>query len=584
MSETIQWNFTAETNAQGRTYIKAYKMGWDKVAKKPKRVLRRHVGRLLPDGRIVISERFLLDHPQYQGQEWYWGANRRPVSLAEYLEDFPTPPGTAASDEDTEMQDCISVGLSWAAIQIAQNNGVLKHLKQVFGQTLGEQLLYLAVYKLCGGTSMMTYDFWRQQTWLPQNIRLSSQKISQILTSIKKNQINAYFQLRHQRQGEVWEKIYEKNPELKGQKIEYALDSTSISTYSDNPLAQYGHAKRDESLKQINLTLVCDQRSGDVVFAHLYDGAVNDVASLQDVLYAMKRADFDLSNNILVSDRGYHSLINVQKMLNLDLSFVLGVKKQEDVIKQEFKKHRESLMNGAFYNGRLRASAYSYKEEWEQGTVKTPVYVHLYRLDERYEQQRALIWENAADIIEVKANGDKVPSDQWDNYSRYLVERKDAEEKSVWMIDTAKMDQAAERATQFVLRSNCITNPFEALEIYRNRGIVEQDFNQMKNWVDGDRLRVGAKAAEGKMFVTVLATSLRMMMLFTAKRVVEDKVGYRITNDSIDCLIKMLEMVKADKRKNANAWVRNTIPAKRRRCFELLELPEPPRTFSMGSM
>ena len=128
-------------------------------------------------------------------------------------------------------------------------------------------------------------------------------------------------------------------------------------------------------------------------------------------------------------------------------------------------------------------------------------------------------------------------------------------------------DETAERATQFVLRSNCISNPFEALEIYRQRGIVEQDFNQMKNWVDGDRLRVGAKAVQSKMLVTVLATTLRMMMLFTAKSVVEKKPGYRIPNDSIDYLLKSLELVKADKRKNANAWVRNTIPAKRRRCF-----------------
>lgn len=36
--------------------------------------------------------------------------------------------------------------------------------------------------------------------------------------------------------------------------------------------------------------------------------------------------------------------------------------------------------------------------------------------------------------------------------------------------------------------------------------------------------------------------------------------------------------------KNANAWVRNTIPAKRRRLFELLELREPPCVFRVGSM
>lgn len=583
MTETVKWNFTAETNAQGRTYIKAYKMGWDKVAKKPKRVLRRHVGRLLPDGRILISEKFLADHPQYQGQDWYWGAGRRPVSYAEYLEDFPVSSGTPVDPEDSELQNSLSIGLTWSAVQIAQNTGILKHLQQVFGKELGEQILYLAIYKLAGGTSMMTYDCWRQQVWLPQNWRLSGQKISEILTSIDKAQINDYFQLRHLRQDEVWHEIFKKNPQLKHRKIEYALDSTSISSYSNQPMAQFGHAKQNNELKQINLTVVCDQRSGEIVFAYLYDGSVNDVASLQDVLWAMKEAKFDLNNNILVTDRGYNSLLNVQKMINLELSFVQGVKRQEDVIKAAFKKHKVSLMNGAFYNGHLRASAFSYKEQWQQNEGTCPVYVHLYRLDERYEQQRALIWKNVAEMIELKRNGKRIPSDQWDEYGRYLVEKKDGEGQLTWMIDAQRMDQASERATQFVLRSNCVSNPFKALEIYRHRGMVEQDFNQMKNWVDGDRLRVGAQAVQGKMFVTVLATTLRMMMLFRAKSVLEQKPGYRIPNDSIDCLLKTLELVKADKRKNANAWVRNMISAKRRRCFELLELPEPPRTLLVGS-
>lgn len=42
-------------------------MCWDKVAKKPKRAMRRHVGRLMPDDSIAMSEKFLIDHPQYAG-------------------------------------------------------------------------------------------------------------------------------------------------------------------------------------------------------------------------------------------------------------------------------------------------------------------------------------------------------------------------------------------------------------------------------------------------------------------------------------------------------------------------------------
>ena len=89
---------------------------------------------------------------------------------------------------------------------------------------------------------------------------------------------------------------------------------------------------------------------------------------------------------------------------------------------------------------------------------------------------------------------------------------------------------------------------------------------------------------QGKVFVATLATGLRMLMMSTAKRVESNNSQIKIPNNSIDSLIKNLELVRSDKRKNANAWVRNTISAKRRRLFELLELREPPRVFRVGSM
>ena len=54
--------------------------------------------------------------------------------------------------------------------------------------------------------------------------------------------------------------------------------------------------------------------------------------------------------------------------------------------------------------------------------------------------------------------------------------------------------------------------------IYRQRNMVEQDFNQLKNWLDGDRLRVGAVSVQGKLLVSTIGTALRMMMLCSAKK------------------------------------------------------------------
>lgn len=47
--------------------------------------------------------------------------------------------------------------------------------------------------------------------------------------------------------------------------------------------------------------------------------------------------------------------------------------------------------------------------------------------------------------------------------------------------------------------------------------MVEQDFYPLKNWLDGDRLCVGAVSVQGKLLVNTIGTALRMMMLCRAK-------------------------------------------------------------------
>ena len=118
----------------------------------------------------------------------------------------------------------------------------------------------------------------------------------------------------------------------------------------------------------------------------------------------------------------------------------------------------------------------------------------------------------------MKTQHRRVPLDQWETFGRFVVEGEKAGGKPFFAIDTQQMDEAAEKATQFVLRSNRISNLFEALEIYRSRGMVERYFINLKNWLGGDRLRVGANSMYGKVFVQALATALRMMMLFAAKK------------------------------------------------------------------
>lgn len=581
------WNFTTVVTAQGYCYVKAYKMKWDPVLKKSKRHLQRHVGRLLENDRIKISPSFAADFPEYSGDDWFWGANKKPVHEAEYRRDFPETPGPAPQDpEACEPQSTLDVGLTWAALELAKDSGIRAHLQEVFGKETGEDLLYLAIYKLASGGAMMTYDIWRQKVWLPQSRRLTGQKISELLSSVTREQVTKYFKLRHNRQDEVWEEIYKKQPELRSRPIEYALDNTSISTYSNTlSEAQYGHAKRDPELKQINYTIICDQRSGDIVFAYMYDGAVNDVSALSDILFAMQEAEFKLEKNILVTDRGYSSLVNVQKMINLEIKYLQGVRYIEDSLKQRFAKHSDALRKNAFYSSKEKAYAFTETEPWTQnssaGQLKLNNYIHLYRLVGHEDLTVQQISENADHIIRLKTAKRSVPQDLWAAYGRFVKSVTEKNGVTHWVRDTSKIDEAVECSGYFALRSNAVSEAFEALSIYRQRNMVEQDFYQLKNWLDGDRLRVGAVSVQGKLLVNTIGTALRMMMLCRAKQKEDRKSKLVLPGGSLDRLLAELTLVRAEKRKNANAWIRNSIPASRRRCFELLMLPEPPRKFML---
>ena len=74
--------------------------------------------------------------------------------------------------------------------------------------------------------------------------------------------------------------------------------------------------------------------------------------------------------------------------------------------------------------------------------------------------------------------------------------------------------------------------------------MVEQDFNQLKNWLDCDRLRVGAVSVQGKLLVSTIGTALRMMMLNSAKQMEDRKAKLVIPGNSMDRLLAELTLVR----------------------------------------
>lgn len=571
MGRDKRWYFTADTNAKGYTYIQAYQTKWDPVAKTTKRSAKRYVGRLFDDGHVAPSKAFLESFPQYAGKTVFFGPDKTLVDEQTYRQAFPASPGpTPDPEEHASKDDTLNVGLTWAAETIAEESKVLESLVEVFGKEMGRDLLHLAIYKLDTGSSMAAFEDWCSGVYLKNSKLLTDQRISEILAKVGVQDFEKFFLKRHKA------KLQE------DRKLSYALDNTSISTYSETiEDAEFGYAKRDPHLKQINYTFVCDQEDGEIIFAHTYQGSISDVVALQEIIYRMRRAEFELENVTLVSDRGYSSLMNIQKMIDLEMKFVQGVRLTEDAIKAKFDTYHDTLRDVNFYDSETGVFARTTKEPWLQnisnGTLNRTVYVHLYRFPGVDEAEMASLVKKADQILKLKANSKEVPPELWQSYKRFVKQIKNANGEATLVRDNEAIKNAVKYAGTFVIRTNTIEDPFEALRVYRLRGTVEQDFNQFKNWVDGDRLRCTQSSYIGKLFVCTLATSLRLMMMNRAKHNSQDNTGLKIPNNSMDVLFGKIRMIKAEKRKDANAWVTKLASKKQRDMLTLLGLKMPPR-------
>ncbi|MDO4938235.1 MAG: transposase [Sutterellaceae bacterium] len=578
-----RWHFRTMTNAKGYTYIHAYSTAWDPVKKKSTAIAHVYGGRLYSDGSIKFSPGFKQQFPQYAQGNWFWGADKMPVTEMQYRRAFPAKPGPKTcqdEEEEVNLSDIRRVGLTWAAEQIALRSGMLADLQVVFGKSTARKLLDLAIFTLCKQASMDAYKTWCESVYLTDAQYLSGQRISELLAEITCSHWDDYFKRRHEHKTkQALDQC--KDTTQKSSPLLYALDNTTISTYSKTiEDAEHGNAKQNPELEQINYTVVCDQKTGEIVYAHTYNGSINDVTELSQILHNMRRAGFDLSYVVLVTDRGYSSLMNVQKMINLDLRYVQGVRLIEGSIKEKFDTFKDSFAEVAFYDPVHRVYARSFSEPWTQdtsaGRLHHGFYLHLYRFPHKKDGKIQELTSNADIIAEFKngKNSKALPSDTLAKYKKYVKEIERGGKK-IFVRDNAAITEATKYEGCFVIRSNEFSNPFEAMSCYHQRGIVELDFKQFKNQVEADRLNCTESTYRGKLFVNTLATSIRLMMLRATKA--NETPKNKLPNNSLDNLMERLDLLYAERRHDANAYVCRTVTKKQRDMFALLGLLPPPK-------
>lgn len=553
---------------KGHTYVEAYRNEWDPEKKRSRIAQRKYVGVLdTTTGRVRLGKKYLSENPQYEGKILYYEdkqlVERTPEEVQEELDKrVPSP-----------LNDVVSYGASAACWLVAQQSGMLEDLKKTFGAEVGADLLRLAVYQYLDGGSMDCFEQWASQHWLPKARTFSGQRISEMLSKITHQDITSYLKLRNHRCVEHFNKVKTQAEELKkpGPRFRYlALDSTALSTYSVTiSSAAYGYAKQNPELRQVNFTLGVDYLNGDVCYAYESEGSITDKSVYPHLMMDLHHNGYNLQDTVIVTDRGYQSIYNIQRLLDIEINYVCGVPLTEESVKQLFERYKSSLSNPAFLNGRLKVAARTNKELWEKATDSGPLHLstslHLYKYPELAAQQAISLHQKIEEVLEKKNSGEKLHSADRSRVRNYIVENN----KNVWVKNIKGLEEFLTRAGCFAIRTNCIEDPFECLAVYKQRQIVETAFRQMKVLNGNNRLRCTERTYVGKLLLFVIAQSLRMRMLYTVKEN-EQRLDLDLPGDSLDKAMAMLKGIMAIRPPSKAVWAGRPISKKARDILELL--------------
>ena len=529
------------------------------------------MGRLNGDtGEVALSRSYLADHPEYEGMQVFYEANSLVTRSSEETEEIRKEAANVAQWRCS----CVSVGLTWALCQMSIDSGILSSLQGVFGAENGADLLRLGIYELCSsGGAMQNYGDWLAESYLPGARPLDGGQISRLLSSVSQDLIDAYFKDRY-------ESIMERRRKAgftsaSGRPMLMAVDSTGISTWSETIAdAAYGHAKQDPFLKQVNLTICADYETGDACYANISEGSANDMSLFPELLMRMQSAGFDLSEVLIVTDRGYSSMKNVQKQLNCGLKFLTGIRLSEDSVRRQFDKYEDSLRDQAFLSGGMNACARSAEPEmWtshEDGMrIEHSVQVHLYRNPSLAAEQAVSFQRDIEELLKARNFGIGVDPSKWAKYKKCFNPPAQGSDK--WTVKISAIQKANRYNGCFAIRTNVVADPFEALAVYNERWIVESAFRQFKALDDGRRLMATGASHKGKILLHLLAQGLRMMAMVRLQDKGNSLKG-KLTGDLLVKAMRILRKLQASRPAGCGAWLTKELYGDQIRLIQITDL------------
>jgi len=459
----------------GREYVYEYKSVWNKEKRRSEQK-REYIGRII-DGEFVPNKKYLLQEELAKRRNE--AARRGPVPAKESRRLF--------------------AGAAYLFDRIGEVTGVAEDLKASF-PGLHQEILSLSYYLALEPCSpMYRFKRWATTHVHPLGRDIPSQRSSELLPLITEESKMDFLRRQSRRR-------------LESEYLFY--DSTSISSYSEQlKQVKFGHNKDGDRLAQINLAMLFGQKSGLPAYYRKLPGNITDVMTVENLLAGIDH--LDLRKVSLVMDRGFYSEKNVNALFKGHHKFIIGAKVGLKFIEEQLKAERDDFDRRENYNSdtglfiMTKTMEWGYKEtkprSGEMISEKRRMYMHLYYNDQIAADEK-LRFNKMLDSLEEDIAAGRRQEGREKLYQKYY-EITETPVRGVRMDPKqSAIDEARRNFGFFVLLSNGVKDPVEALKLYRSKDLIEKAFSDLKGRLSMRRTSVSSEEnLEGKFFLQFVA-------------------------------------------------------------------------------
>lgn len=453
-------------------------------------------------------------------------------------------------------------GATYLLDKIGEKTGLTEDLRVCFPSNY-KMILSIAYYLILEENNpLFRFGRWSHLHPHPFEEDIASQRSSELFAGITEEQKQMFFRLQGTRRSkdEYW-----------------AYDSTSISSYSEC-LKQVRHGKNKDydRLPQINLLLLFGQQSNLPFYYRKLSGNIPDVKTIRVLLRDLDVLGYPKVK--LVTDRGFYSADNVNGLYQNHIKFLMSASTSLSFVKKVIESVKDTMSDWSHYNNKYDLYTYSKTIEWDysqkrpyKGDVLSGnrrMYLHLYyNADQAVEDGRKFNLRMAALQEELLSDNKKTEHEK--AYSKYF-EVKQTPVRGVKVIPKQKaMDEAKSRFGYFVLLSNEIKSSEMALEIYRNKDVVEKGFGNIKERLNGKRMLVSSDASlEGKLFVEFIA----LIYLSYIKKQMGDKNLFK--QYTLQGLLDEVDLIECYTEPGKSLFI-GEILQKQRQIYKDMDVPAP---------